>query len=116
MNFKAILKGTALSLLLVIITLFISAVLVYFNILSEKTASIIVFAMAMIGVFLAALGVAKASERKLLVNALGVAFLFSLIVFISSVIVNNGIALHTRTLTLIGGSFTTAFLGAIFGK
>ncbi len=116
MNLKAVFKGSFLSVLLVIITLFAGALLVYFNLISETTASIIVFAAAVIGVFIGAYGVSRTSEHNILINALGVALLFSVVVFIISLVVNSGFALHTRTLTLIGGSFAAAFLGALAGK
>lgn len=116
MNFKAVFKGSIFSVLLIIVALFATAMLVYFNVLSETTASIIVFAAAAISVFIAAYGVSKTSEHRILINALSVAFLFSLMVFIISLIVNSGFALHTRTLTLIGGAFAAAFLGALAGK
>ncbi len=116
MNFKGIVRGALLSLILVIIALFICAVLVYFNITTEKTASVIVFAVTMLSLFISSFGVVRASDTKLLLNALCVALLFSVVIFITSLIVNQGIALHTRTLTLMGGTFASAFLGAVFGK
>lgn len=116
MNLKAVFKGSLLSLILVIVALFTGALLVYFNLLSETTVSIIVFCASAVGVFISAYGVAKASEHRLLLNALGVAVIFSLVVLLISLIVNSGFSLHTRTLTLIGGAFAAAFLGALFGK
>ncbi len=116
MNFKAVSRGAMLSLLPAIMTLFVCALLIYFNILSEKGASIIVFATAMAGVFFGAFGVARTSEKRLLLNAFGVAFIFSLVVFITAIIVNGSVVFHTRTLTLIGGAFAASLLGAIFGK
>ena len=116
MNLKSIIKGTALSVIFAVAILFIVAVLVYFNLLSEQSASIVVFGGAMIGIFIGSLGVAKASENKILINSLTVAFLFSLIIIITSLIINHGFELHTRTITLIGSTFAASFLGALFGK
>ena len=116
MNLKAIFRGSLLSIILVVVALFIGATLVYFNLLSEKTVSIIVFCAAILGVFIGAYGVAMTSEQKLLLNALGVAVIFTLVVLLTSLIVNSGFALHARTTALIGGSFAAAFLGALFGK
>lgn len=116
MNLKAVLKGSIFSLIIVIVALFVGALLVYFNILSETTVSIIVFCASAVGVFISAYGVAKTSEHQLLINALGVAVVFSLVILLISLIINGGFSLHTRTLTLIGSAFAAAFLGALFGK
>lgn len=116
MNLKAIFRGSLLSIILVVVALFVGATLVYFNLLSEKTVSIIVFFAAILGVFIGAYGVATISEQKLLLNALGVSVGFTLVVLLTSLIVNSGFALHARTVALIGGSFAAAFLGALFGK
>ncbi len=116
MNFKAVFKGSILSIILVVLSLLVGALLVYFNFITEATASIIVFCASAIGVFIGAYGVSKASEHKVLINALGVALTFGLVILIVSLAVNSGFSIHTRTLTLIGGAFAAAFLGALFGK
>ena len=116
MNFKGIFRGTLLTMILTALSLFIGAVLVYFDILTEKTTSIIVFAVAIIGIFISSIGITKTSENRLLLNALSVALLFSLILFIASLEVNGGFAMHTRTYALMGGTFASAFLGVLFGK
>lgn len=116
MNFKGIFRGTLLTVILTALSLFIGAVLVYFDILTEKTTSIIVFAAAIIGIFISSIGITKTSENKLLLNAMSVALLFSLILFITSLAVNSGFTIHARTGALIGGAFASAFLGVLFGK
>ncbi len=116
MNFKGIFRGLILAVVLVILMLFIGAALVYFNVIAEKSAGVAVFITAMVGVFFGAFGVARTSEERLLINAMTVAVLFALFVFIISVGVNGGVILHTRTLTLMGGSILASFLGALFGK
>ena len=116
MNFKGIFRGSILAVCMSAITLFVCAVLVYFNILSEKTVSIIVFIAAMLGVFIGSLGVSRTSEHRIILNALSVAVTFCLVLLLISTIVNHGIEPHTRTLALGGGIICAAFLGAIFGK
>lgn len=116
MNFKAVFKGSFLAFTLVALSLLAGALLVYFNFISEATASIVVFCASAIGVFIGAYGVSKTSEHKVLINALGVALLFGLVVLTISLAVNSGFSIHTRTLALIGGAFAAAFLGALFGK
>lgn len=116
MNFKGIFRGSILAVCISAITLFICAVLVYFNVLSEKTVSVIVFIAAILGVFIGALGVSRISEHRIIPNALSVAVIFCLVLLLISAIVNHGITLHTRTLALAGGSICAAFLGAVFGK
>ena len=116
MNFRAIFRGTIFSIVPVIATLLVSALLVYFNVISEQTASIIIFAAAILGVFISAFGIVRTNEHKLLLNALGIAFMFALIIFLISLIVNGKPVFHTRTLTLIGAAFLASFLGALFGK
>ena len=116
MNLKAVFKGSVLSVILVILSLLVGALLVYFNLISEAAAIIVVFCASAIGVFIGSYGVSKTSEHRVLINALGVAFLFSLVVLIISLIVNSGFAIHTRTFTLIGGAFAASFLGALTGK
>ncbi len=116
MNFKGIFRGTLLAFILVAICLFTGGVLVYYNLLSERTVSVIVFAGAVIGCFLGALGSGRTSESKILFNALFIGVLFSLIVIIVSSVVNGGFQLHTRTTVLILSALAASFAGALFSR
>ncbi len=116
MNFKAIFKGTILSFAFVCLCLIISAVLVYYNIISERTASIVFFASAIVGVFFTSYGTARANDEKILINSMSVGILFCIILLILSAITNGGLVLHTRTLALMAGVIASAFAGVLFGK
>lgn len=116
MNIKGVFKGTVLELIIMLLFLLLSAVLVYFNIISTRVASIIVFAGAVIGVFVSSFGIARTSETKILVNAMSVGVLFCIILLICSAIINGELSFHTRTLFLIGSSLASSFIAALFGK
>ena len=116
MNLKSIFRGSLLSILLTFFALFIGSTFVYYNLLSEKTVSVIVFCAASFGVFIGSFGVVRTSERRLLLNALSVALIFTLIIIITSISINGKLVFHVRTLALIGSSLFSAFLGALLGK
>lgn len=116
MNFKGIFKGSLLSYLTFTLCLFLSALLVYNNLISERNAGIIVFGGIVVGCFLGALGAAKASDSKILFNALMIGAIFSLTIIIASSAVNDGFVIHTKTMCIIISAFAASFFGAIFGK
>ena len=116
MNIKGIFKGTLISYLITALVLSILSILTYLNILSERNASIILFAAAVISVFIGALGCSKASGEKVLLNALSVSVLFCIVLLVISVTVNGGIIFHPRNLSLLGSVFAAGLMGALFGK
>lgn len=116
MNIKSVFKGTLISFLVTFLALFISAVLVYFCLITERTASVIVFAAAVVGVFISAFGAARVNDRRLFFNSVSVAILFALILLITSCIINNSFVFHTRTLALICAVLTSGIAGFLFGK
>lgn len=116
MNFKCVFKGSLLSFLTATVCLFLSAVLVCNNLISERNAGIVVFGGIVVGCFLGALGTAKASNSKILFNALMIGAIFSITLIIAAYAVNNGFVLHTKTLWVIISAFAASFFGAIFGK
>ena len=116
MNFKGIFRGTLLAFILVAICLFAGGVLVYYNLLSERTVSVIIFAGAVIGCFLGALGSGRTSESKILFNSLLIGVIFSAILLIVSAIVNGQFQIHTRTAVLILSTLAASFTGALFSR
>ena len=116
MNLKSILKGTALSFIFSAVALIISAVLVYFFVISEQTASIAVFAAIVIGVFISSFGTARANNSKILLNSMSIGVLFSVILLVVASIINKGFVMHTRTLALISAVIASDFIGVMFGK
>lgn len=116
MNIKGILKGSFLSFLIAAVFLIGGAALTYFNRTDERTASLIVFAGAVIGVFIGALGACKSAESKILLNALSVSLLFAALIVCGSLGINGGFAFHSRTIALLGSVMGAGVLGAMFGK
>lgn len=116
MNIKSVLKSAIISFVLVCIVLFICAGLVYFNIINERLATIIIFTGVIISTFIGAFIVAKVNETKILLHSILVGVVLAITIFIITIIVNNSPALHPRTLALIGSMLASSFLGAIFAN
>lgn len=100
----------------IFVCLVVSTLLVYFNLISERAASIVVFASAIAGVFFSSFGSARANDEKILLNSMSIGVLFCLVLIIISVAINGGFAVHTRLLALMAGIIASSFLGALFGK
>ena len=116
MNFKGVFKGTILAFIIAAFCLFVSSILVYYNLMNERVAGVVVFAGAACGCFLGALANARTSESKILFNALFIGIIFSLVLLITSAIVNGGFKIHTRTGVLILSSLCASFAGALFSR
>lgn len=116
MNIKTGLKSTLISLVLICICLCICAGLVYYNLLTQKVGSTILFAVIVAGTLTGAFVSAKACEEKILLNAILVGIFMSLIIFISSIIINNSPALHPKTLALLGSIMGASVIGAIIAN
>lgn len=116
MNIKGIFFGTLLAAALAFGAVLISAALVYFNMLSGKSASVAVFISVALGMFIGTYVISKNTEHKKLPNALCSAVLFTLIILIISACLNDGFTLHTRTAALIAAVFGSSVLGTIVGK
>ncbi|MCH5211384.1 MAG: TIGR04086 family membrane protein [Oscillospiraceae bacterium] len=116
MNLKGILRGVIFSYIIAAFVLFLSAVATYFNIIDERTAGIITFGGAIVGVFVGALGAAKTAEFKILINAMAVSLCFIILIIIAASAVNGSIELHTRTWALIGSAAAAGFAAALFAK
>ena len=116
MNIKSILKSTVIAFVFACICLCISAALVYYNIIPQRVANIIVFAGTVIGAFVGAFIIAKVSDEKILFHSLAVGIVLSLIIFIIAIITNSSPALHPRTLALIGSILGASVIGAILGN
>ena len=116
MNFKGIFSGTVIAIILVAISLFAGGTLVYYNLLSERMVSTVVFIAAVTGCFLGALGSGRYSESKILLNSMFVGVIFSVLLLIVSAIVNGGFEIHTRTLALMFSALAASFTGALFAK
>ncbi len=116
MNLKGIIKGSIISLITAALFLVISAVLVYFNILSEQTVSTGLFVGIVIGILLGAFIAARNAYSRIIVNSLSVSLLFVLLTLIGSAITNGGLTLHIRTTVLLISTVAAGILGAMLGK
>lgn len=116
MNIKGIIKGAIFALIIAILPVFFSALLTYFNIINERTAVIISFAGVILGVFFGSLGCVKTSEARLLINSMSLCLFFSIILFLISSFINNGIYFDIASLSLYGSIFFAGFLAVMFGK
>lgn len=116
MNIKGIFFGTLFAAALAFGAVLISSAFVYFNILSEKSTSVIVFISVALGMFIGTYIISKNTEHKKLPNALLSAVLFTLIILIISSCVNDAFTLHTRTAALISAIFGSSVLGTLVGK
>ncbi len=116
MNIKLTMKSTLISLVIFCICLFICSTLVYYNLVSHKLSSIILFIAFAVSSLTGAFISARVCEEKILLNALLVGVFLSLIVFVTAIIINNSPALHPRTIVLMGSIFAASFIGAVLGN
>ncbi len=116
MNIKGTAAGTLLAAVFTFLCLLVCALLAYFGIITERTASLIVFFGAAAGIFAGALCAARAAEGKRLLNAMSVSVMFAIIIYIASVSVNGGFALHARTAALLSACGASGIAGALFGR
>ncbi|MDD6763437.1 MAG: TIGR04086 family membrane protein [Clostridiales bacterium] len=116
MNIKGIIRGFFFALIISAALLVAGAALTYFNLIDERTASIIAFAGAAAGVFIGALGAAKTAENKILLNAMLVSLLFCILILFVTLGINGGFTLRTRSITMLSSIMASGFLGAMFGK
>lgn len=116
MNIRGIFKGTLISFFTALASLLIGAALVYHNLLKEDTASIMLFAFAVLGIFIGAFIAAKNAYSRIILNSLAVSIMFILLIVICSLITNSGFSLHTNTGVLILSAVAAGILGAMFGK
>ena len=116
MNIKGIIKGTIVSFIVAVLFLVIGSILIYYNLLREQTVSVGLFIGTALGIFLGAFVAAKNAFSRIILNSLSVSLLFILLIVITSISVNGGFALHTRTTILIISTLASGVLGAIFGR
>lgn len=116
MNLKGILKGTLCAYLITAVFVLAGAALTYFNLLDERRISIGIYAGTALGVFLGALGAAKTSESRILLNSLCVSLIFIAVLLGAAFILNGSAAIGARTVSVIGGALAAGFMGAVIGK
>ena len=116
MSIKNIARGVFLVCFITAACLFIASALVYFGAVDEKAANIAAFAGMAAGGFMGAFSAAKASESKLLANALCVSLICSLIVLAGAFFSGGGFSFGIRTASVVASLFFTGFLGAVFGR
>ena len=116
MNIKGIFKGTVFAIIFAMLFVFLSALLTYFNIITERIAVVVSFAGITLAVFFACLGCTKTSESKLLLNSLSLCMLLSLFLFLISLGINRSVSFDVTALSLYGSVFLAGFLAVLFGK
>jgi len=115
MDYKKILKGTFLAVLLSIIFMFILAIVVYFANLQERTVSAMVFLASAVAVFLGAFFLARNIESKGLLNGLLLAVFYFVILLILSLAVNKGITLSLSNFLRLISCLASGALGGVLG-
>ncbi len=116
MNFKGIIKGALVAIVICVLFLIIGAVLIYFNLVKEQTVSVGLFAGILLGIFSGAFVAARNAFSRIILNSLAVSLIFIIITVIGSISVNGGFALHIRTTALIISAAAAGVLGAIAGR
>lgn len=110
MNFRAILKGTAMAAIIIFIVLIIAAVVNMVAEPGEKVIRIIVLLGMCVAVAFSSLGVSSGCEKMKLVNSLLTGLLVVVLITIVSLAVNHEVS-SVRLLT----SFICCMASAAFG-
>lgn len=116
MKISSILKGTVLSCIITVITVFIASVITYFTDVDAKTLSICVYGGMLLGVIAGAFGAAKGANSRRFINGMVSGALFFLLLAMVSFAVNGKIALSQRLYLTAGGILAAALLGAYLGR
>lgn len=116
MNIKTILKSTLIAFVIICVFILTTAALVYFNIISQRIATIIVFGGIVTGVFIGAFIAARVCDSKILLNSLFVGILTSAILYIIAIVLNGTPSFSIKTAALFGSILASSVVGAIMAN
>lgn len=115
MNFKKIVIGTFLSLVVSFILICVLAVVVYFSNLQDRTISALIFALSSISVLCGAFFMARNITCRGLLNGAALAALYFVILAVISVMVNGGISLSLSNFLRFFACIAAGGLGGVLG-
>lgn len=115
MDFKKIIKGTAVSLLISLIFVVILAVVVYFSNVQERTIGAMIFGVTAISVFLGAYFLARNIESAGLLNGLALAGCYFAVILTLSLAVNGGVSLSASNFLRLLSCIASGCLGGVLG-
>lgn len=115
-NIKAVLKGSAISLAITIVILFVLSVLAYFTNLSDTIVIVGAYAAIILGVMTGAVLISRGAPEKKLMHVALLCSVFTAVLVAVSFIMNGGITFNGHTAGIVGGIVGAAFLGAIIGN
>ena len=116
MNIKIILKSTIIAFVIICGIILSSAALVYFNIISQRIATIIVFGAIVAGTFIGAFIAARVCDSKMLLNSLFVGVFTSAILYVLAIILNGTPSFSIKTAALLGSVLASSVVGAIMAN
>ena len=114
-NVKGILKGILFSAIATVICMVILTLICYFGDISDKLLGILVFAAAVLCVFLGALLVAGNAQKSGLAHGALLGIGYFLIIFIISLILQRKVVYSTHLVTMLVGTVAGGMLGGILG-
>ncbi len=115
LNFRKIFIGALISMALSVLFMCILAVFVFFLNVSDRTTSMLIFALSAIAVFLGALFLAKNIPSRGLLNGLLLAVIYFLALSAISLAVTGKISLDSTNLFRLLGTLLAGMLGGILG-
>ena len=114
-NFKKIFKGTIISVAASILFVCILTIFVFFMNISDRTVSLLVFALTCLSVFLGALIVGKGIPGGGLVHGLLLSVVYVLILLALSLAITGEISFDASGLFRLLGIILSGVLGGILG-
>lgn len=115
LDFRKIFIGSAVSLALSVLFMCVLAVFVFFLNVSDRTTSMLIFALSALAVFLGALFLAKNIPSRGMINGLLLAVIYFLVLSAVSVAVTGEISLNSTNLFRILATLFAGMLGGILG-
>ncbi len=110
---SAILKGTVIALAVTLLFICAAALMAYFALIDDSTATVILFAGVMAGVFFGAVPAVRRSGSKRLLNSLCVGAVYIAVLIAAALALNRGIEFNIHFITLAVGCVGAAFLSAM---
>lgn len=115
LDFRKIFIGSAVSLAISVLFMCVLAVFVFFLNVSDRTTTMLIFALSALAVFLGALLLAKNIPSRGLINGLILALIYFLVLSAVSFAVTGGISLNSTNLFRFLATLFAGMLGGILG-
>lgn len=115
LDFRKIFIGSAVSLAISVLFMCVLAVFVFFLNVSDRTTTMLIFALSALAVFLGALLLAKNIPSRGLINGLILALIYFLVLSAISFAVTGEISLNSTNLFRFLATLFAGMLGGILG-